>query len=941
MKTHFRSINFFVLLLVAFCVFMVITISSEYDQLGQFETKINLEEAQTLKTFVRSFRWVYLQAFLENNIAFNEKTIHLLPAVSITAISEEFAKHTGGKATVSTVSDRPRNPKNLVDDLEAEAMAYFRKYPDSDEYIREVKEDSGRVFFYAAPMYIKKFCLQCHGEKSTSLPLVAEKYDTAFGYEEGDLRGVISIKLNRPEIREDLFNNFFIKSTLYTSLSGLLFLVVIFYLLMMMKKRENSYMGTLELEVDKQTAELVEQLQLLELNANIGLALTKGQSLTDILSQCATIMVKHLDAAFVRIWLVDDDKSCLVLKASAGLYTHLDSKHSRKAIAPDTKIGNIAFTRKPYLSNQLLGDPQILDQEWVKRKGMASFAGHPLLIDGTVLGVLAMFSRHELSSVTQDTLKGVAGQIALGVQRIVSESTLVASEAKFRDLIEDTVDWIWELNSQGVYTYSSPQVTEFIGYSPEEVLGKTPFDLMPAEEVERVGKIFQGIVARREVFHDLENSNIHKNGSTVVLETSGRPIFDSKGTFCGYRGIDREITQRKKSEKVLRQQREQLQQAQKMEAIGTLAGGIAHDFNNILTAIIGYSQLAQIDRDNHEKLERDIHEILLGADRAKNLVQQILTFGRKTRQEKQALQISLVVKEALKLLRSSIPTTIEIRQEILSNSLVLADPTNIHQIVMNLCTNAYHAMRESGGTIDVTLNDVEISGGDTALQLGLPDGLYVRLTVNDTGKGMDVETQEKIFDPYFTTKKIGEGTGLGLAVVHGIVKELEGGVKIFSEVDQGSSFNIYLPLHQEQEAVTVSQTHETTSVVGDESILFIDDDVKIIDFAKRALTEHGYDVYAYSNGVQALQDFQQHPLKFDLVITDMTMPYMTGTQLSQKILEVNPNIPIILCTGHSELTNREKSLAMGIKEYVEKPLDIDRLLRTVREVVDASKGDGQ
>jgi len=685
---------------------------------------------------------------------------------------------------------------------------------------------------------------------------------------------------------------------------------------------------------ENQTERLQKQFQIIKLSSDIGVALTKGKTLSTMLFECCELLVKHLDAAFTRVWLIDETKKTLILQASAGMYSRIDGKHRQKTISSDNKIGNIALTKSPHLTNNIIDDPQVLDQEWVKRERMVAFAGYPLMVDDEVIGVIAMFSQKSLPNMVLKSLASAADEIALGVHRKLADSALIASETKFRDLIEDTVDWIWEVNGKGIYTYCSPRVLDLLGYHPDEVVGKTPFDFMPAAEAKKFGGIFQEIIAKQEPFNGLENKNIHKDGSQVILETSARPILDAKGKLCGFRGIDRDITERKTAEEALRQRDEQLRQAQKMESIGTLAGGIAHDFNNILTSIIGYADLAKLDMDNHESLANDINEVRKAADRATSLVRQILTFSRKSEQEKHALQVSLVVKEALKMLRSSIPSIITIKQDIDSESLVLADPTKIHQIIMNLCTNAYHAMRESGGVLDVSLRDVEISDTGTMPDLQLPAGKYLQLSVSDTGKGMDSETKEKIFEPYFTTKKPGEGTGLGMAVVLGVVESHDGRINVYSEPEQGTTFHVYLPVYEGESDKTSVNKQVAPLTGGNEMIMLVDDETTILDMESNLLKKYGYSVDIFTNAVQALQEFQQQPDKYNLVITDMTMPHMTGTQLSQQLLETRADIPIILCTGHSELTNREKSLAMGIKEYLKKPLGNDRLIRTARQVLD-------
>ncbi|WP_319574298.1 cache domain-containing protein [uncultured Desulfobacter sp.] len=381
----------------------------------------------------------------------------------------------------------------------------------------------------------------------------------------------------------------------------------------------------------------------------------------------------------------------------------------------------------------------------------------------------------------------------------------------------------------------------------------------------------------------------------------------------------------------------QLHQAQKMEAIGTLSGGIAHDFNNILSGIFGFSQLAKTHIDNPEKAKKDIDQIITGAQRATELVQQILAFSRQSESLKYPLEASVVIKEALKLLRSTIPSTITIKENIISKAKILAVPTQIHQIIMNLCTNAYHSMTENGGCIFVSLKEVVFSQKDCAYELNLVPGNYLELKVSDTGHGMESKILKKIFDPYFTTKESGKGTGLGLAVVFGIVKESKGHITVQSKPGQGSTFHVYLPIVDGPLANHTPERKEKAPLSGREMIMVVDDEEALRTVTHDILKGLGYTVYTLSSGQEAFETFNEDPCRFDLVVTDMTMPGMTGLELSQKILELRPEQPIVLCTGYSETIDREKALSMGITEYVEKPFVIKELAKIIRKVLDKAK----
>jgi CheY-like chemotaxis protein len=333
-------------------------------------------------------------------------------------------------------------------------------------------------------------------------------------------------------------------------------------------------------------------------------------------------------------------------------------------------------------------------------------------------------------------------------------------------------------------------------------------------------------------------------------------------------------------------------------------------------------------------VQKNLHEILKAANRAKDLVQQILTFSRQSEHERKFIKIQPLIKEVLKLLRSSIPTTIKISQNIDKEcGAILADLTQIYQVLMNLCTNAYHAMREKGGVLEVTLLEEEIGPDDSKSNMDLLPGTYLRLTVSDTGHGMDHAVMEKIFNPYFTTKPFGEGTGMGLAISHGIVKSCGGGIQVCSEPGEGTTFHVYLPRIEESSYPQQSISTEPIRK-GNERILLVDDEDQIVRMVQETLKGLGYHVTPRTSSIEALEAFRAQPDKFDLVITDMTMPNMTGAELAPKLLDIRPDIPIILCTGFSEVINEEKAKAMGIREYILKPIVRDVIAGTIRKVLD-------
>ena len=378
----------------------------------------------------------------------------------------------------------------------------------------------------------------------------------------------------------------------------------------------------------------------------------------------------------------------------------------------------------------------------------------------------------------------------------------------------------------------------------------------------------------------------------------------------------------------------QLQQVMKLQAIGTLAGGIAHDFNNILFPIVGYTELTMDDVPEGSQARQNLDEVLKAANRAKELVQQILTFSRQSSQERRPLKVQYLIKEATKLLRATIPSSIEIECNIdESCGPIKGDPTQIHQIIMNLCTNAYHALQETGGKLEVSLKEIYISYEQSLDRVGMKIGKHIELMVKDSGHGMEPQVIERIFEPYFTTKEQGKGTGLGLSVIHGIVKSHGGDITVSSRPGNGATFKVYLPIIDDIEE-EIHVIEPLIAINGEERILLVDDEAQIIDIEQQILERLGYKVTPKTDSEEALEEFAAQPDRFDLVITDMTMPKMTGDQLARRMMDIKPQIPVILCTGFNEAISEEKALAMGIDKFVMKPIVKDELASTIRTVLD-------
>ncbi|GAB6146626.1 hybrid sensor histidine kinase/response regulator [Desulfocicer niacini] len=399
--------------------------------------------------------------------------------------------------------------------------------------------------------------------------------------------------------------------------------------------------------------------------------------------------------------------------------------------------------------------------------------------------------------------------------------------------------------------------------------------------------------------------------------------------------LEREIAEHKRTETKRLAIESQLRQSQKMESIGLLAGGIAHDFNNILTSIIGFAQIALEDAAEGSAIEDDLNEILTAGTRAKDLVKQILTIARRSDEERVYIRIDLIAREVVKFIRSSIPTTIEIQSNITSCESIMGNQAQMHQVFMNLFTNAAHAMEKDGGKLYVEMEDIYLGDVDVLKYPDLKSGKHIKIMVSDTGSGMSQEILDLIFDPYFTTKKAGEGTGLGLAMVHSIIVSYGGTILVSSQLGKGSVFTIYLPVAKK---IPVYETHKPETLPrGTEKILFVDDELPIVKLNQNILQRFGYQVTPLIDSLEALAAFKANPREFDLLITDMTMPHLTGEKLAQSILEIRPELPIILCTGYSKKLLDGSTAINNIKAVLKKPIPRKQLLETVRSVLDGVK----
>ncbi len=514
-----------------------------------------------------------------------------------------------------------------------------------------------------------------------------------------------------------------------------------------------------------------------------------------------------------------------------------------------------------------------------------------------------------------------------GVDRDMTERRRMQEAQKMLyTAVDQAADAVIVTDSDGDIAYVNPAFSLITGYSREEVIGKNPRILKSGVHQESFYNDLWATITRGKIWR-ARLTNRCKDDSVIVCESTIAPVKNEKGHITHYVCVNRDITQAELMQ-------ERLIQSQKMEAIGTLAGGIAHDFNNILFAMTGYTELAMENLPLDSEIYSDLERVLEAGKRAADMVKQILTFSRQAHPETRLIDLSPIVKEGLKFLRASIPSTIEIRQNIRpSIGKVHGDPTQIHQVLMNFCTNAVHAMRDTKGVLAVELIGVEIDKEYASTSPELCSGKYVRLTVGDTGHGIPAEMLDRIFEPYFTTKKAGEGTGLGLSVVHGIVKTHGGAITVYSEIDKGSTFHIYFPVIEDEPGTEEDSSISDVTPTGSERVLLVDDEPLLVEMGQTILERLGYQVQAHTSAVEALEQFRGDPDQFDLVITDLTMPKMTGDELALELKKIRPEIPVILCTGFSESLGEDRQAETGIDSLISKPILKKHIARVIREVL--------
>jgi PAS domain S-box-containing protein len=591
------------------------------------------------------------------------------------------------------------------------------------------------------------------------------------------------------------------------------------------------------------------------------------------------------------------------------------------------------------LADTTEADRQARTRNRCNGEGYESVALIPLHFKGSTFGLL-QFNDKRRGRFDENKillLERLADNVAIAIEQQMARSELLKSEERFRSLYDEAPICYREIDQESRIVNINRTGLEMLGYDRDEMIGQPVWKFVKDENARE--QVLARLAGTLPPAKNTVRIFIRKDGALIPVLIEDRLVFDEGGRIRGMRSTMQDISPLRKAQDENARLEAQLRQAQKMEAIGTLAGGIAHDFNNILAAIIGYTEMALLAKSpDGPDLKECLEQVIKAGYRATDLVKQILAFSRKSDREKRGLKITPILKEALKLLKASLPATIAIRQEISTKAgMVFGNAVEIHQVIVNLCTNAAHAMGEKGGMLRVRLADETLSSDDISNHPGLKPGPYLRFSVTDTGCGIAPEIIDQIFEPYFTTKEPGEGTGMGLAVVHGIVKSHEGEIQVESRPGEGAAFHILLPSYEGTAQEKEGPPRADLEARGDERILLVDDEDALVQVGKELLEHLGYRVTVETRYQEAIDIFRSRPGEFDLVITDQTMPGITGGELAKKLMEIRPDIPIILVSGFSPMMSQEKARALGIREFLMKPLKMGGLAAAIRRVLDEKK----
>lgn len=640
---------------------------------------------------------------------------------------------------------------------------------------------------------------------------------------------------------------------------------------------------------------------LLTFSISIGIILTYFEKLQLELKGESDYLSTILNSLSVGLALIGNngkfiDCNDLWVKMSGYRKEELKLKTFHDITHPDDKTSSDIF----FSDNKNIGESYILEKRYIKKNGVEFWVR------------LNVIKQQNISiSIIEDITSQKEGEFERKRLSNIIQSASIALIGKDKDGIINA----WNKGSEKIF-----------GYTSGEVIGKHISILIPEKEYPEFEKAMKKVIEGNSV-NDFKTERVNKNGETIYVIVNMSPIKNENDEIVGVSSIAQNITAEE-------QLKSQLRHTQKMEAIGTLAGGISHDFNNILAAILGYTDLLLMTTDKSSPDYENLTEIRSASLRATELVKQILTFSRKTEERTKPIKIQYIISEAMKMMEKITPTNIEVTSYIDKNvGYVNANPTQIYQIITNLCTNANHAMSSSNGLLTITFRSDYFDVSFYTANQTLPSGEYAVLIVKDTGKGMEPEVIERIFEPYFTTKRKGEGTGLGLSTVHGVVASLGGAIQVESQLDLGTEFRIYLPIVSSENINEIKEIPiNDTKIKGEGTVLFVDDEKSILKIGESSLTDFGFNVITAINGEEAWDIFQKYSESIDYIVADNVMPKLSGLDLSEKVKNFNPNVPIVICTGSKNEFNEKRAREIGVEEYLIKPIIFKDLAKILIEM---------
>ncbi len=685
----------------------------------------------------------------------------------------------------------------------------------------------------------------------------------------------------------------------------------------------------------KRADEALKEITLLNrLELAVREVLATQTSLPTALQACCAVVVRELDGAFARIWTLNQGGAVLDLQASAGLYTHIDGSHRHVPIG-QFKIGRIAAEKQPLLTNNVIGDPSVHDQEWAKREGFVAFAGYPLLMEDRLLGVMAMFSRHPLPDAALRGLALVASRIAVSIERSKTDALLLESEERFRATFEQAAVGIAHVSLEGRFLRVNQKFCDIAGYSRSEMLERTFQDVTHTDDLALDLEHLKQLLSGERGTDSMEKRYIRKSGEAVWINLTRSLLRDPAGQPQWFISVIEDIGSRKQAEEEREKLHAQLVQSQKMESIGRLSGGIAHDFSNLMSAILLHGDSALQELRSGDPLIEPLTEIRKAADRAVAMTQQLMAFSRKRVLQPEVLNLNSVIGEYEKLVGPMLGEDIHLLFTPGSGlGLVKVDRGELGQVIMNLVVNSRDAMPH-GGTLTIETGGAEVDEADARGNPEATPGSYIRVAVRDTGVGMDRETQARMFEPFFTTKEVGKGTGLGLSMVYGIVKQSGGFINVHSEQGRGTEFRIYLPRVPEAPEPVVAATKVAQAQRGTERILVVEDEPALREPVRRLLERAGYQVLVSKDVDEAIQIATQHNGPLDLLLTDVVMPKMSGPQLAEHLRPFCPRMKVLYMSGYPEPRQSAPALAAEV-DLIRKPFTKQQLLGRLREVLEGA-----